>query len=233
VNENFVRNYLTAGDPIGQRVVGNGNTTFEVIGVVKDSASTGLRDLDQQMMYVPGGRGVLHVRASVPPASLSAAVEAAVRRIDPDVPVFNVRTIEQQLDRFLGREVTFARLASTFGLLALVLSAVGLYGVIAHAVSRRTRELGIRLALGAAPRGIVALVLREAGLLLALGIAAGIPCAYAVGRAIGSLLYEVEPGDWTSLAGAVIVLSSVAAAAAWVPARRASRVDPLAALRSE
>ena len=233
VNENFARKYLASGDPVGQRVVGNGNMTFVIIGVVKDSASEGLRDLDRQLMYVPGGRGVLHVRASVPPASLAAAVEATVRRIDPDVPVFHVRTIDQQVERFLGQELTFARLASTFGLLALVLSAIGLYGVIAHAVSRRTRELGIRLALGAAPRGIVALVLREAGFLLALGIVAGIPCAYALARAIGSLLYDVEPGDWRSLLTAVIVLSAVAAVAAWVPARRAGRVDPLVALRSE
>jgi predicted permease len=234
VNENFVRSYLDKDtDPIGSSITGNGTQRYEIVGVVKDSASMGLRDLDQHMIYVPSGGGVLHVRASLPPASLQTTVEATVHRLDPDVPVFNVRTIEQQLERFQGRERTFARLSSTFGLLALVLSAVGLYGVLANAVSRRTKELGIRLALGAAPRRIGQLVLREAGLLVAIGIAVGIPAAFLVGRAVEGLLFVVQPGDWRSMAAAVAVLIAVAGVAAGVPARRASCVDPLIALRSE
>jgi predicted permease len=234
VNENFVRAYIAPGqDPIGASIVGNGNMTFEIIGVVKDSASTGLRDLDQHMMYVPGGRGVLHVRAAVAPASLAASIQAAVGRLDPDVPVFNVRTIDEQIDRSMRTERTFARLSATFGLLALVLSAVGLYGVIANGVARRTKELGIRLALGAGPRRIVRLVLRESATLVVLGTVAGLPCAFFVARAFRALLYGVQPGDWRSIAQAMAVLITVAGLAAWVPARRASRVDPLAALRSE
>jgi putative ABC transport system permease protein len=238
VNQNFVRKYVTAPDPIGIRVFADRNWEFEIIGVVKHSASFSLRDLDNQMMYVSGDRGfmgsdVLHVRAGVPPATLIPAVEAAVRRVDPNVPIYNVRTIDQQLDRFLGRERTFARLSSTFGLLALALSAVGLYGVMANAVSRRTRELGIRVALGAAPGSIVRLVLNDAALLVALGIGAGLPCAYLLAKTIQSVLFEVTPGDWKSVAAAVVVLTMVAAASAWLPARRAARVDPLAALRSE
>ena len=111
VNENLVRAYLGGEDPIGYRITGNGNMSFEIVGVVKDSASIGLRDLDQHMMYVPGGEGVLNVRAAVPPATLTSAVEAAVHRLDADVPVYNVRTIEQQLERTLIREQTFARLS--------------------------------------------------------------------------------------------------------------------------
>lgn len=234
VNENFVRTYLPAGrDPIGAPVVGNGNMTFEIVGVVKDSASMGLRDLDQHMLYVPRGQGVLHVRAATAPASLRASIEAVVHRLDPNVPVFNVRTIDEQIDRSMRTERTFAMLSSTFGILALVLSAVGLYGVIANAVSRRRKELGIRLALGAEPRRIRRLVLGEAGLLVALGAAAGLPCALLTGRAIRSLLFDIQSGDWTSVAAALGALMTVAAFAAWIPARRASRVEPMVALRSE
>jgi predicted permease len=234
VNENFVRTYLPPGrDPIGAPVVGNGNMTFEIVGVVKDSASIGLRDLDQHMLYVPGGQGVLHVRSAAAPAGLRTSIEAAVHRLDPNVPVFNVRTIDEQIDRSMRTERTFAMLSSTFGILALVLSAVGLYGVIANAVSRRRKELGIRLALGAEPRRILRLVLGEAGLLVALGAAAGLPCALLTGRAIRSLLFGIQSGDWKSVAAALGVLTTVAAFAAWIPARRALRVDPMVALRSE
>jgi predicted permease len=234
VNENFVRTYLPPDrDPIGAPVVGNGNMTFEIVGVVKNSASIGLRDLDQHMLYVPRGQGVLHVRSAAAPGSLRASIEAVVHRLDPNVPVFNVRTIDEQIDRSMRTERTFAMLSSTFGILALVLSAVGLYGVIANAVSRRRKELGIRLALGAEPRRILRLVLGEAGLLVALGAAAGLPCALLTRRAIRSLLFDIPSGDWKSLAAALGVLMTVAAFAAWIPARRASRVDPMVALRSE
>lgn len=234
VNENFVRTYLPPGrDPIGAPVVGNGNMTFEIVGVVKDSASIGLRDLDQHMLYVPRGQGVLHVRSAAAPASLRTSIEAAVHRLDPNVPVFNVRTIDEQIDRSMRTERTFAMASSTFGILALVLSAVGLYGVMANAVSRRRKELGVRLALGAEPRRILRLVLGEAGLLVALGAAAGLPCALLTGRAIRSLLFGIQSGDWKSVAAALGVLVSVAAFAAWMPARRASRVDPMVALQLE
>ena len=234
VNENFVRTYLApAQEPIGASIAGNGNMTFEIVGVVKDSASTGLRDLDQHMMYVPGGRGVLHVRAAVPPATLAASIQSAVHRLDPDVPVFDVRTIDQQIDRSVRSERTFAMLSSTFGVLAVVLSAVGLYGVMANAVSRRTRELGIRLALGAGPRRIVQMVFREAAVLMILGAGVGVPAALALAHAIRGLLFNVQPADWRSVAAALVLLAAVAVVSAWVPARRASRLDPLVALRAE
>jgi len=234
VNENFVKTYLPAGrEPIGASVVGNGTMTFQIVGVVKNSASIGLRDLDQHMLYVPRSGGVLHVRSAAQPAGLRASIEAAVHRLDPNVPVFNVRTIDEQIDRSMRTERTFAMLASTFGLLALALSAVGLYGVIANAVSRRRKELGIRLALGAEPRRIVRLVLGDAARLIALGVAVGLPCAVLTGRAIRSLLFGVEPGDWKSVAPALAVLIVIAALSAWIPARRASRVNPMVSLRSE
>ena len=206
---------------------------FEIVGVVRDSAASSLRDLDQQMMYVPAAEGVLHVRAAIPPVVLQAAIEEAARRIDADVPVFNVRTVEAVLDQFLIRERTLAVLSSTFGLVALVLVAVGLYGVVSNTVSRRTKELGIRLALGAGSGRIVRLILREAGLLLVLGTLAGVPLVLAIGQIIGSLLFGVRPLDSMSLGAALAVLTVVAGIAAWLPARRAAQVDPLVALRSE
>jgi ABC-type antimicrobial peptide transport system permease subunit len=200
---------------------------------VKDSASIGLRDLDQQMVYVPGGQGVLHVRAAVPPGTLTSVVQAAVRRLDADVPVYNVRTIEQQLERTLVREQAFARLSVAFALVALVLSAVGLYGVIANAVSRRTREMGIRLALGAEPRRVVRMIVGEAGVLIASGIAIGVPAAFALRRALESLLFGVRSADAGPAAIAIGALGAVALVSAWIPARRAARVDPMVALRTE
>jgi ABC-type antimicrobial peptide transport system permease subunit len=217
-----------------------GDTVKPIIAIARDSASTGLRNLDQRMMYIPGGDGVLflrdavlHVRTAVPPSSLQPAIETAVHRLDPDVPVFNVRTINRQIEKFMVRERTFAVLSSTFGLVAVVLCAVGLYGVLANAVSRRTKELGVRLALGAAPRRIVQLVLREAVLLAFLGVAVGIPCVPLIGHGIRSLLFGVQPSDWQSVSAAVAVLLAIALLAAWLPARRAARIDPLVALRAE
>jgi ABC-type antimicrobial peptide transport system permease subunit len=176
---------------------------------------------------------VLHVRSAVPPASLAATIESVVRRDHPDVPVREVRTIEQYVDTVIGRERTFATLSSSFGVLAMLLSAIGLYGMLAYAVSRRTKELGVRLALGASPRRLVGMVLREAALLVVLGIAIGVPLASLLGGTIRSLLYGIQPGDWRSLSVAACVLVAVAILAAWLPARRAAHVDPLIALRHE
>jgi len=233
VNENFVRRYFDAGDPIGRRFQGNGEMTFEIVGVVKDSASIGLRDFDQHMMYLAGGGGVLHVRTAGAPATLVPGLEAAVRRLDAGAPMFNVRTIDQYLDRALVRETTFARLSSAFALVAVALAAVGLYGVMASVVSRRRHELGIRLALGAEPRSIVRLIVGEAGRLIVAGVAVGAPLALAVSRVFSSALFGVGAADAATAALAIAAVATVSVAAAWAPARRASRVDPQAALRSE
>jgi predicted permease len=233
VNENFVRTYLGGQEPIGMRFGGNGPMIFEIVGVARDSAAFSLRDLDQQLMYVPSGQGVLHVRAAAQPKALQAAIEDAVRRIDAGVPVFGVRTIEQVLDRFLTRERTLAVLSSTFGLLALVLVAVGVYGLVSNAVSRRTRELGIRLALGAGRARIAQMILRDAVLLVVGGCLAGVPLVLAVGRFVRTLLFGVQPIEWTTLAAAFVLLTLVGGMAAWLPARRAARLDPVVALKAE
>jgi len=233
VNENFARAYLAGADPIGFRFQGNGTMTFEIVGVVRDSAAFSLRDLDNHMIYVPGTEGVLHVRSAIAPGVLQAAIEDVVRRVDPHVPVFDVRTIEQLLDRFLLRERTLSLLSSLFGLLALALVAVGVYGLIANSVTRRTKELGIRIALGARAAEVVRLILRDAVSLLAIGALAGIPLAIASGRVIRTLLFGVDPLAWSSLTVALALLALIGGIAAWIPARRAARVDPLVALKAE
>jgi ABC-type antimicrobial peptide transport system permease subunit len=234
VNERFARRYVPPGtEPVGASFMGNGSMVFEIIGVVNNSASIGLTDVDQYMLYLPGGRGVLHVRSAVPPATLIGSVRAAVQRLDPEVPVFDVRTIGEQIDLAMGRERTFASLSLTFSVLAMVLSSVGLFGVMANAVSRRTKELGIRLALGATPSFLTRSVIGEAAVLVACGALIGLPSAWLMARTIRGLFFGIDINDWQSLAVPAAVLVVVAACAAWVPARRASRVDPLIALRSE
>jgi predicted permease len=240
VNERFARQYVPRGtEPIGTSFVGNGTMVFEIVGVVDNSASLGLRDLDRYVLYVPGARvlpeqrGVLHVRSTVPPATLIGTVRSAVQRVDPQVPVFDVRTISEQIDLAIGRERTFATLSLTFSVLALVLSSIGLFGVMATAVSRRTRELGIRLALGAVPSLLIRSVIGEAAVLVGCGALIGLPAAWLMSRTIRGLFFGVSVNDWQGLVVTVATLATVAAVAAFVPARRASRVDPLLALRSE
>ncbi len=234
VNERFATRYVTPGtEPVGVSFVGNGSVVFEIIGVVNNSASIGLTDVDQYMLYVPGGRGVLHVRSAVPPATLIGSVRAAVQRLDPEVPVFDVRTIGEQIDLAMGRERTFAMLSLAFSVLALVLSSVGLFGIMANAVNRRTKELGIRLALGATPSFLIRSVIGEAAVLVACGALIGLPSAWLMATTIRGLFFGIDINDWQSLAVPAAVLVVVAACAVWVPARRASRVDPLIALRSE
>jgi predicted permease len=239
VNQTFVRQYLGSRNPIGFLLTGNGRMTFEIIGVARDNASSGLRRRPEPLMYVAleqrgvGGNLVLYVRSTVAPASLEATIESLIHRDDPGVPIRNMRTIEEHVDRVIGRERTFANLSSSFGLLALLLSAIGLHGMLAYAVSRRTRELGVRLALGASPQRLVRMVLRDAGQLIVFGLASGVPLAFLLGGTIRSLLYGVQPTDWRSLFIAASILATVGLFAAWLPARRAAGVDPLVALRHE
>jgi len=231
VNDTFATRFF-AGDAVGRRVA-NGASAFEIVGVVRDSASDGLREISNPVIYLPGGGAVLVVRSALAPQTLAKTIEAAAHRLDPDVPVFNVRTMHEHIGRMLDRERTFANLSSAFGVIALLLSAVGLYAVIANAVDRRTRELGIRVALGASTRRIIRLVLKEAFALVAVGVLLGLPAAYATGRAIASSLFGVSAGDPGSLALTSVVMLLVASAAASIPAHRASKVDPLVALRAE
>jgi ABC-type antimicrobial peptide transport system permease subunit len=190
------------------------------------------------VVYVPfeqnlGEPMTLYVRTTGDAAKIAATIRREVQAVDAKVPVYNVRTLETQLDESLSQERLVATLSSWFGAFALLLASIGLYGVLAYGVTRRTNEIGLRLALGAERGGVIWMVLREALVLVALGIAIGVPAALALGRMVSSLLYGLKPTDPLTISSAVIILFGVAGVASYLPARRASRVDPMVALRYE
>jgi predicted permease len=240
VNETFARHYFGAESPVG-RMVGLDRNTFdvEIVGVVKDTKYTGLREGPIRMVYVPyrpgpwGAGFALHVRTAADAMALAPAVRQTIAAVDRTATVHNVRTAEEDIGRSVLRERLVATVTGAFGGLALLLAAVGLFGVLSYGVTERTREFGIRIAIGAGAGRILGLVLREAAWVLGLGVAAGLAAAWALGRLIGHLLYEVEPGDPWSAAAAVALLAAAGLLAAWIPARRASKVDPIRALRYE
>ena len=243
LNETAARSYFAETDPIGRKVNFPGQDVedeYEIVGVVRDTRYEHLRKAPERMAYLPIeqsvdriGGVILAIRGAVDPASLVPALRDEIRLTIPEGFVTNVATLAGQVDASLVQERLVSMLASFFGGLALVLACIGLYGVLAYSVVRRTREIGIRLAIGAQRRSVIWLVLRETLVLIAVGVALGIPAVLALSRYIESQLYGVSPGDPWAIAGAVGVLLAVAAAAGYLPARRASRVDPMIALRYE
>jgi ABC-type antimicrobial peptide transport system permease subunit len=173
------------------------------------------------------------IRTRQKAASLAPDLRKAVQSIDRDLPLMDLRTQREQIDATMQQERIFAALTAGFGLLALALACVGVYGVMAYSVARRTNEIGIRLALGALPRRVLAMVLGEASWLGLLGIGSGLAIALVLTRLVKSLLYGLEPQDPMSLAGGAMLLVLVALAASWIPARRAAGVQPMEALRHE
>jgi predicted permease len=242
INEAFARHFYGTTNPVGRRL-GFGKNVFdvEIVGLVKDMKVSGLREAPVRMLFLPAlqrsvfgfGGGAIHVRTAVDPATLASQVRAEVRAIDPNLPLADVSTVRQHVDRAMMQDRLIARLSTLFSALALILSAVGIYGVMSYAVSRRTREIGIRMALGEAHSSIAKRILKEAGGLTLAGAAIGIPAAYAILRLVSGLLFGLTPADPVSAAAAIGVLGCTAFLAAWLPARRASRVDPMIALRHE
>jgi ABC-type antimicrobial peptide transport system permease subunit len=173
------------------------------------------------------------VRTTLPSDQMFNAIRTTMRGIDSNVPLFKMKTIDDQLDENLLQERLVAGLSSTFGLVATLLAVIGLYGVMAYTVMRRTREIGIRMAIGAMHGNVVWLVMKEVLAVVAAGVALGLPCALLLARFIRSQLYGLEPTDLETTALAVIVLFVVACAAGYIPARKAARIDPLHALRYE
>jgi predicted permease len=246
VNETFVKKYLPGANPLGQIFyspdwVGNSHPEqFTIVGVAKDAHYSSVRDEAPPTAYVPyplkpvGVSNMAFViRTRVAPLSLAAAVRKAVASVDAGLPVAGMRTEREQIDLTLGTERMFAALVTSFGVIALVLAAVGLYGIMAFSVARRTSEIGIRMALGARRGNVQWLVLRQSLMMAALGVAVGVPGALELTNVTEKLLYGVKPNDLVSIVGAVAVMIGVGALAAWIPARRAARVDPMVALRYE
>jgi ABC-type antimicrobial peptide transport system permease subunit len=173
------------------------------------------------------------VRTAGDPTDIVTSVRRVVQSLGQNLPLFEVKTQVEQIDQTLFQERLFAKLSSFFGLLALALACVGLYGIMSYAVARRTNEIGIRMALGAERHNILGMVMRETLIMVALGVAIGIPAALAATRVISSMLYDLKPTDPLTIAVSASVMIAVAASAGYLPARRASRVDPMVALRYE
>jgi predicted permease len=242
VNEAFAREYFPGQNPLGQRFGDEGPKSagkYEIIGVVKDARHTSLRFPPYPTIFQSlwqSGRSpayVLHVRVMEDPGMMAASIRRSVQNIDPGLVVYGVRTMTEQISGTLLQERTFATLCALFGALALGLCSVGLYGITSHSVTRRTKEIGIRMALGAPRREVLWLFLRETLLLVAIGGMIGIPAALACMKLFQSRLFGLTPSDPSSLLIALVALAGVAAAACLLPARRATKVDPMVALRYE
>jgi putative ABC transport system permease protein len=240
VNEEFVRHYFKGRDPLGQKIEFPRSPPIppiEIVGVVKDCKDGSLRELQKDLVYFPlppGWGGVIIARAKpgVAPSLCEAEIRSAMAAVAKNVPVETGR-LEEVVQRSLRRDRLVAQLSAVFGLLGILLAMIGLYGAMAHMVSSRTREIGIRMALGADRWQIVRLVLKQSLTVTALGILIGLPAATAGSRLIGSQLFDVSPSDPLTMALSAALLSTVSLLAGLLPARRAAHMDPTAAFRCE
>jgi predicted permease len=239
VNEAFAKRYLGGRNPLGARICqGSGpdaKPNIEVIGVVADFSYRGLREESEQAYFAifegddAGGNFYVKVRGT--PDGAFQSIRTIIRNADPALPITYFRTLDEQVNRSLNTERMLATLSGGFGTLALLLSLVGLYGVMSFVVTQRTREIGIRLALGATGGSAIWLVLRDALMMIAAGTAIALPCVGALGRLVESQLFGVKPTDPIAIAAATVLLTSAALGAALIPAYRASTVNPTDALR--
>jgi putative ABC transport system permease protein len=248
INKAFADQYFQDTDAIGRHVIierilpgrrelGE-EVPWEVVGIVANertgslgaNPSRGLyKTLDQSPQYTPS----LIVRAEAAATAVVASLRAAAREIDRNQPLTEIRTLQDVRNDSLAADRLRTWLVAMFSAIALLLAGIGIFGVIAYAVAQRTHEIGVRAALGASRGRLIGLVIRHAALLTILGLVLGLAGAVGSTRFMASLLFGVQPNDWVSMAGAALVLGAVALLAAWVPARRAARVDPLVALRVE
>jgi predicted permease len=244
VNEKFAKKYFAGENPVG-RHIGIGDATspadIEIVGVAKNSVYNSIKETETQpVAYVPYTqdvddlRGVVfELRAASDPLALVGTVRQIVRQASPAVPVSDVTTQARTIDQTISQERTFAGLCGCFAVLALLIAGVGLYGSVAYSVERRTGEIGIRMALGAEGRRIVWMVLREVVTLATIGLGIGLAAAYSLTRFVAAFLFGMKPHDPWALSVSVAVLAGAAVLAGYTPARRASRIDPMAALRHE
>jgi ABC-type antimicrobial peptide transport system permease subunit len=212
---------------------------YEIVGVCGDNRYMNLRDEPPPQFFLPyvqqaevGGM-TYAIRTQLAPALLVPALRHVVQQADRDLPIIDVRTQREQIDANMQMERSFAALTTGFGVLALALACVGIYGIMAYTVANRRNEIGIRLALGAQPGQVRGMILRESTGLAVAGILAGMGAALALTRLVKSMLYGVQPNDPVTVAAGVLILLAVALAASWIPARRAASVQPMEALRHE
>ncbi|HEV2297323.1 MAG TPA: ABC transporter permease [Candidatus Acidoferrales bacterium] len=242
ISETLARRYFPHEDPIGRQMrfgfPPNSNVSREIIGVVGDVRGEALSRPPGPMMYVPFAQAPLYggevvVRSPLSASSVADGIRRAVNSIDKNLPVTDVESFPEVLGASVAQERFRTLLLSSFSAIALILAAVGIFGVVSYSVSRRTHEIGIRMALGASPASVQSLVLRESAKLVFFGLAIGIPSALVLTRFMSSLLFAVHPADPLTFIGVALLLTLVALAASYIPARRAMRVDPMVALRYE
>jgi predicted permease len=241
INQSLARKRFKNANPIG-KMFKTGDATdglVRIVGICGDTRYMNMRDepppqffmLFRQQARVGGMTYAIRTRLS--PAELVPALRAVVQKEDRDLPLVDVRTQQEQIDATMQMERMFAALTSGFGVLALALACVGIYGVMAYSVANRTNEIGIRLALGAMPGQVRAMILRESTWLAIAGILVGVGAALGLTRLVKTMLYGIQPWDPATMVGGVLILLVVAVAASWIPARRAAGVQPMVALRHE
>jgi predicted permease len=239
VNQTMAEQFWSGQDPIGRRFKFFGDDDYStVVGVARNAKYNGVAEQPLPFIYLPLKQSfvpaaTLHVRTSGDASGLAAPVRAAVRELDPTLTLFNVRTLEDQIQQSLQPQKMNVVLLTGFGLLALLLAAIGLYGVASYSVAQRTREIGVRMALGAPPASVLRLVLGNGMVLVAIGLAVGLVASYFVASALGALVVGINPHDPLTFAATPVLLGVVALLASYMPARRATRIDPLLALRTE
>ena len=240
INQRFAQHFFKGQSAVGKRLGrGSGPGTklnIEIIGVVADSLYEGPREGVRRQVFVPkwgNGAATIYVRTQTASTAAYSVLRNEVKQVDASMPIYELKTVQGQLDETLLNDRLIALLSAGFGLLATVLASIGLYGVMAFVVARRRKELGLRLALGADPGKVLWLVMKEVLILLVIGLAVGIPSAIGLGRYVSSQLYGIEPNDPWIAGSTVALLALVSAAAGMIPARRASRIDPILALRYE
>jgi macrolide transport system ATP-binding/permease protein len=255
VSELFARTFFDGQPAVGRHLTldvpqtvtvapalgASGPIDVEIVGVAAAARYGDLRDRTPPVVYLPYGQipfpaiaqMTFALRTAAEPLSFTSSVRRVVHDADPQLPVTNVRAQTVEIDRTINQEILFARLCSAFAILALLIACVGLYGTMAYTVARRTNEIGLRMALGASSHGVGWMVLREVCVLAAIGTAISVPAALAASRFVQAFLFEVEPNDPGTFAAAVILLTFAALVAGSGPARRASRINPMTALRAE
>jgi predicted permease len=242
VNETFARVYFEGANPIGRQFYFSADekkTPVEIVGVARDSKYSDVREQKQRFVFTPyaqqynPGIGAMfyYVRTAQDPGSITSALRQSVHEADASLPVFRLMTMDRQIDEDMFSDRIVSLLSAFFGILATVLAAIGLYGLMSYTVTRRTREIGVRMALGAGRADVLGLVMREVAILAALGIAIAAPLTFPLENLAKSMLFGVAAHDSITLAAAAAVLAVTALAAGYIPAARAARIESLVALR--